>query len=139
MQANQAGVHGLELIWRGMIAGAIVVPVLVGMTIPAGSGGSAIGEALFLAALVASLPAWLVKRHFDARIGSPEFRALPPEGKLGRVRTAMIIGLALAELPMYVGLAHYLVTGQVIGITILTMITAALMLLFHPSRIARAR
>ena len=51
----------------------------------------------------------------------------------------MFVGLTVAELPMYAGLVHYILTGQAIGITILTLISLALMLLFHPSRILRAR
>jgi hypothetical protein len=129
----------LELLWWAFLASALLIPLAVGLLLEPAGDPPPWSETLFLAGLAASLPAWLVKRHFDARLADPAFRALPDGDRLGTVQQAMILGLAAAELPMYAGVGHYLFSGQVIGITILTLISLALMLLFHPSRILRAR
>ncbi|HEX9181239.1 MAG TPA: hypothetical protein VF859_12630 [Burkholderiales bacterium] len=129
----------LELLWWVFLASALAIPAIIGLTLTPQSEAPAWAQALFLAGLVASLPPWLVKRHFDERMGQPAFRGLPEPERLRTVQVVMIVGLAISEFPMYAGVAHYLVSGQVIGITILTLISLALMLLFHPSRILRAR
>ena len=130
----------LEFLWWVFLASALLIPVVVGVALPPASGAPPPwAEALFLAGLAASLPAWLLKRHFDNHLQRPAFRTLAQPERLGKVQQVMFLGLAAAELPMYAGLAHYLFSGQVIGATILTLITLALMLLFHPSRILRAR
>jgi hypothetical protein len=129
----------LELLWWSFMACAIVVPVLVALTIhPNPAAAPTWAEAAFTGGLLASLPVWLVKRHFDQRLRTPAFTALPEQERLRRFQVAMFVGLAVAELPLYAGLAHYILTGQAIGMTILTLISLSLMLLFHPSRLARA-
>jgi hypothetical protein len=129
----------LELLWWAFLASALAIPIVVGLVLTPQSEPPAWAQALFFAGLVASLPPWLVKRHFDERMGQPAFRGLPEPERLRTAQVVMIVGLAISEFPMYAGVAHYLVSGQVIGITILTLISLALMLLFHPSRILRAR
>ena len=130
----------LELLWWAFLAGAILVPALIGLAIPPlADAPPAWAEPLFLAGLAGSLPAWLVKRRFDGRMQQPVFRSLPEPERLRTVQGAMFLGLAAGELPMYAGVAHYLISGQVIGVTILTLISLSLMLLYHPSRILRAR
>jgi len=132
--------RAMELLWWAFLASALLIPAAVGLALqPQAGEPPPWAQALFLAGLAASLPPWLVKRHFDERLQQPAFRALPEGERLGTIQLVMILGLAAAELPMYAGVAHYLVSGQVIGITILTLISLALMLLFHPSRISRAR
>lgn len=132
--------RALELLWWAFLAGAILVPALIGVVVaPLSDAPRGWAEPLFLAGLAGSLPAWLVKRRFDERMQQPAFRALPEAERLRKLQRAMFLGLSAAELPMYAGVAHYLLSGQVIGITILTLISLALMLLFHPSRISRAR
>jgi hypothetical protein len=130
----------MELLWWAFLASALLIPLVIGLALqPLPGSAPRWAEAVFLAGLAASLPAWLLKRHFDERLQQAAFRALPEAERLGTIQVVMILGLAAAELPMYTGVAHYLVSGQVIGITILTLISLALMLLFHPSRISRAR
>lgn len=130
----------LELLWWVFLAGALLIPVAIGLAVPPlADVPSGWAEPLFLAGLAGSLPAWLVKRRFDDRMRQPDFRSRPEPERLSAVRVAMFLGLAMAELPMYAGVAHYLFSGQVIGVTILTLISLALMLLYHPSRILRAR
>lgn len=138
-QPPAPSLRSLELLWWAFLAGALIIPVAVGFALEPAGNPPPWAEALFLGGLAASLPAWLVKRHFDERMGQPAFRALPEAERLRAVQLAMLLGLAAAELPMYAGIGHYLVSGQVIGVTILTLISLALMLLFHPSRILRAR
>jgi hypothetical protein len=129
----------LEVMWWAFLGSALAIPVIIGLALTPQAEAPAWTQALFFAGLVASLPPWLVKRHFDERLGQPAFRALSEPERLRTVQVVMIVGLAISEFPMYAGVAHYLVSGQVIGITILTLISVALMLLFHPSRILRAR
>ncbi|HET9699333.1 MAG TPA: hypothetical protein VFP70_00275 [Burkholderiales bacterium] len=129
----------LEALWWAFLASALAIPVLIGLALTPQAEAPAWAQALFLGGLVASLPPWLVKRHFDERMGQAAFRGLPEGERRRAVQVVMIVGLAISEFPMYAGVAHYLVSGQAIGITILTLISVALMLLFHPSRILRAR
>lgn len=138
-QAPIPSLRVLELLWWAFLASALVIPVVAGLLLPPQSEPPAWAQVLFLVGLAASLPPWLVKRHFDERMAQAAFRTLPERERLRMVQVVMIVGLAASEFPMYAGVAHYLVSGQVIGITILTLISVALMLLFHPSRILRAR
>jgi len=119
----------LEILWWSFVAGAVLVVLVVALVLrPLQVAAPAWADLLLAAGIAAAIPAWLLRRRYTERArgaGGPE--------NLPEVQRQMFIGLTLAELPMYVGLAHYIFTGQVNGIAVLTIVTVWLMAMFHPS------
>jgi hypothetical protein len=121
----------LEILWWSFVAGAVVLVLVVAFVLtPLAGAAPPWADFLLVGGIAAAVPAWLLRRRYAERghgAGGPE--------NLRGVQRQMFVGLTLAELPMYVGLVHYIFTGQVNGIAVLTIVTVWLMAMFHPSRL----
>lgn len=125
----------LEILWWSFVAGAVLLVLVVAFVLePLAGAAPPWADFLLVGGIAAAVPAWLLRRRISER-GSG---AAEPEN-LREVQARMFIGLALAELPMYVGLVHYIFTGQVNGIAVLTIVTVWLMAMFHPARLLENR
>jgi len=134
MSATDGSHRILEILWWSFVVGAILVVLVVAFVlVPLTGAAPPWADFLLAAGIAAAVPAWLLRRRISER-GSG---AAEPEN-LREVQARMFIGLALAEFPMYVGLAHYIFTGQVNGIAVLTIVTVWLMAMFHPSRLLKS-
>lgn len=131
MSASDGGRRILEILWWSFVAGAVLVVLVVAFILkPIQGAAPAWADFLLAGGIAAAIPAWLLRRRYSERAPG----AAGPD-HLREVQTRMFIGLTLSEFPMYVGLVHYILTGQVNGIAVLTIVTVWLMAMFHPSRL----
>jgi len=124
----------LNMIWASMLASPIMIALPVhffaGM---AGIGGLAADTDIWflaggLAAAIISLP---MMRRFREAVTLP--RGMPRDAAYWqRVTAAMMPGMAVAELPFFIGFAGYLAGGFVETGAILLIVTLALQTRFKP-------
>lgn len=130
MTRDYGGRRILEILWWSFVAGAVLVVLLVAFVLaPRPGEAPPWADVLLAGGITAAFPAWLYRRRYTERT--------PGAGGDGLkdIQARMFVGLALAELPMYVGLVHYILTGEWNGIAVLTIVTVWLMAMFHPSRL----
>lgn len=118
-----AGGAGLRVLWGAALSGIVAVPLAVALAFrPAGAVPACAGVLLWAGVLsaIASWPA--IARFRRALEKTPRTAA-----DLARLREALLLALALADLPVALGIAHYALSGDVrvlAGLALLSLILA---------------
>lgn len=125
----------LGIIWASMMVSPLLIAAVVyfGAADMAGIGGLPAGyEGWFLAGgLTSGLATLPMLRRFRQAAEQP--RGTPRDSEdWQRVSAAMMTGLAVAELPFFVGFTGYLVGGYTQAGVILLIVTAVLQSRFKP-------
>lgn len=82
---------------------------------------------LVLVSLLPSIPLLLRYRE-EIQSG----RGRPTEARLRELRSRMLWGMVVADLPAFAGLLHYVMTGQFVVLAILLVASSALIYLYKP-------
>lgn len=113
----------LRGVWGAALSGIVVVPLAVALALRPSGPTPAWADALLWAGVLSAIAGWpAIARFRRAAEKTPRTAA-----DLARLREALLLGLAIVDLPMLIGIAHYALSGDVrvlAGLSVLSLLLA---------------